>query len=72
MEGFTIHAYSGEHLHELVSLIERDLSEPYSIFTYHYFLHEQPHLCRTVWATYIRRFHHVGLEGWEDGGGGNW
>lgn len=28
-----------------MDLIDKDLSEPYSIFTYRYFLHAWPHLC---------------------------
>lgn len=28
-----------------MSLIDNELSEPYSIFTYRYFLHTWPHLC---------------------------
>lgn len=43
--------YKGEHqLQEMLPLIEEDLSEPYSIYTYRYFLHEDqwPHLCFLV------------------------
>ena len=29
----------------IMELIDKDLSEPYSIFTYRYFLHQWPHLC---------------------------
>lgn len=29
----------------IMSLVDRDLSEPYSIFTYRYFLHNWPNLC---------------------------
>jgi hypothetical protein len=29
----------------IMALIERDLSEPYSVFTYRYFLHTWPELC---------------------------
>ncbi|KAJ9506562.1 hypothetical protein QJQ45_004619 [Haematococcus lacustris] len=32
-----------------MTLIDNELSEPYSIFTYRYFLHNWPHLC---WLTY--------------------
>ncbi len=39
---------SEEHLHDLIELIGKDLSEPYSIFTYRYFLHNWPHLCHLV------------------------
>lgn len=28
-----------------MSLIDRSLSEPYSVFTYRYFLHQWPNLC---------------------------
>lgn len=44
--------YTGFHvdsLQKIIELIETDLSEPYSIYTYHYFLSEYPHLCRTAW-----------------------
>ncbi|KAK3825688.1 MAG: putative acetyltransferase C complex catalytic subunit Mak3, partial [Benniella sp.] len=37
--------YESEHqLPEMISLIENDLSEPYSIYTYRYFLHQWPKL----------------------------
>ncbi|KAF9207431.1 N-alpha-acetyltransferase 30A [Haplosporangium sp. Z 27] len=37
--------YESEHqLQGMVSLIENDLSEPYSIYTYRYFLHQWPKL----------------------------
>uniref|UniRef100_A0A2P2IA00 N-terminal methionine N(alpha)-acetyltransferase NatC n=1 Tax=Hirondellea gigas TaxID=1518452 RepID=A0A2P2IA00_9CRUS len=29
----------------IMSLIQKDLSEPYSIYTYRYFIHNWPHLC---------------------------
>jgi hypothetical protein len=32
----------------IVALIERDLSEPYSIFTYRYFINNWPNLCFLV------------------------
>jgi peptide alpha-N-acetyltransferase len=32
----------------IVKLIERDLSEPYSIFTYRYFINNWPNLCFLV------------------------
>lgn len=32
-------------LHHVKRLVDRDLSEPYSIFTYRYFLHRFPELC---------------------------
>eukprot|EP00594_Rhizosolenia_setigera_P017982 CAMPEP_0178963154 /NCGR_PEP_ID=MMETSP0789-20121207/14840_1 /TAXON_ID=3005 /ORGANISM="Rhizosolenia setigera, Strain CCMP 1694" /LENGTH=268 /DNA_ID=CAMNT_0020647539 /DNA_START=76 /DNA_END=882 /DNA_ORIENTATION=- len=34
-----------EQLDTLMELVGRDLSEPYSIFTYRYFLHQWPNLC---------------------------
>ncbi|OQV25136.1 putative N-alpha-acetyltransferase 30 [Hypsibius exemplaris] len=38
--------YGGEHhLHEIMDLITRDLSEPYSIYTYRYFIYQWPKLC---------------------------
>jgi peptide alpha-N-acetyltransferase len=43
-------SYDMEYLDAIYRLIEKDLSEPYSIFTYHYFVHEHPHLCRTAWV----------------------
>lgn len=37
--------YSGEEQLPLISaLVDRDLSEPYSIYTYRYFLHNWPAL----------------------------
>lgn len=38
--------YQGEkQLAELVKLIDKDLSEPYSVFTYRFFLYNWPELC---------------------------
>jgi Acetyltransferase (GNAT) family len=38
--------YKDEHdLALVMELIDKDLSEPYSIFTYRYFLEQWPHLC---------------------------
>jgi peptide alpha-N-acetyltransferase len=38
--------YKDEHdLPIVMDLIDRSLSEPYSVFTYRYFLHQWPHLC---------------------------
>lgn len=36
---------SEEQLHLIQQLIDKDLSEPYSIFTYRYFINQWPHLC---------------------------
>lgn len=42
-------AYEDERqLDDIMSLVDRDLSEPYSIFTYRYFLHNWPKLCFVV------------------------
>ncbi|TRY71727.1 hypothetical protein TCAL_00289 [Tigriopus californicus] len=38
--------YSSElNMPDIIRLIQRDLSEPYSIYTYRYFIHNWPHLC---------------------------
>jgi len=36
---------SEEQLKELMEMIDGELSEPYSVFTYRYFLYSWPHLC---------------------------
>ena len=33
---------------DIMKLIQKDLSEPYSIYTYRYFIHNWPHLCYMV------------------------
>jgi hypothetical protein len=38
-----------EELNEIIKLVENELSEPYSIFTYRYFLQKWPHLCILVY-----------------------
>lgn len=41
--------YSDEaQMGAIMSLISRDLSEPYSIYTYRYFIHNWPQLCFLV------------------------
>lgn len=41
--------YGGEgHLREIMELITKDLSEPYSIYTYRYFIYQWPKLCHLV------------------------
>eukprot|EP00158_Paraphelidium_tribonemae_P009897 Partr_v1_DN28991_c0_g1_i4_m26177 putative N-alpha-acetyltransferase 30, NatC catalytic subunit len=41
-----IETYSGEdQLEAIINLIENDLSEPYCIYTYRYFIHTWPKLC---------------------------
>lgn len=38
--------YESEHqMPDIMRLIQKDLSEPYSIYTYRYFIHNWPHLC---------------------------
>ena len=37
-------------LQEIQVLVAKDLSEPYSVFTYRYFLHNWPSLCVCVYA----------------------
>lgn len=36
---------SEQQLPSIIRLIENDLSEPYSIYTYRYFIHNWPQLC---------------------------
>ena len=44
--GLTFSAYSSEqYLQGIIDLISLDLSEPYSIFTYRYFINNWPQLC---------------------------
>ena len=41
MDAITYHAYSGEHeLPHIISLVQGELSEPYVVYTYRYFLHQ--------------------------------
>lgn len=41
--------YESEHqISDIMKLIQKDLSEPYSIYTYRYFIHNWPHLCFLV------------------------
>jgi peptide alpha-N-acetyltransferase len=41
--------YRGEQdLLDIIALVEKDLSEPYSIFVYRFFLQRHPELCFTV------------------------
>jgi peptide alpha-N-acetyltransferase len=46
MEGIKLVEYKDEsYLPEIQRLVAKDLSEPYSVFTYRYFLHKWPQLC---------------------------
>jgi hypothetical protein len=38
---------------DIMRLIQKDLSEPYSIYTYRYFIHNWPHLCFMVRNTFV-------------------
>jgi hypothetical protein len=41
--------YNSElQLPDIIRLIENDLSEPYSVYTYRYFIHNWPNLCFLV------------------------
>jgi hypothetical protein len=48
-DGIEYCAHGAEHhLNEIMKLIGRDLSEPYSVYTYRYFIYNWPHLCIRV------------------------
>ena len=50
-DGIEYRPYGCErHLHEITELVSRDLSEPYSIYTYRYFIYNWPNLCFRVSA----------------------
>ena len=40
-------------LQEIIDLVSGDLSEPYSVFTYRYFINNWPQLCQLVRAAEI-------------------
>ena len=42
------HALEAQYLPAIRSLISKDLSEPYSIYVYRYFLYQWGHLCFMV------------------------
>lgn len=45
-DGINIISYESEiQMPEIMKLIQKDLSEPYSIYTYRYFIHNWPKLC---------------------------
>ena len=51
-EDVTYVVYESElQMPEIMRLIQKDLSEPYSIYTYRYFIHNWPHLCFMVFIT---------------------
>lgn len=45
------HSLEGDYLPAIRSLISKDLSEPYSIYVYRYFLYQWAHLCFMVSET---------------------
>ena len=48
--GVTFMQYEGElQLPHIMRLMKADLSEPYSIYTYRYFIHNWPNLCFLVY-----------------------
>ena len=48
--------YGGEKdLSDVIGLIEKDLSEPYSIFTYRYFINNWSRLCINVRLFFLFR-----------------
>ena len=44
------HSLEEKYLPAIRSLISKDLSEPYSIYVYRYFLYQWGHLCFMVFA----------------------
>ncbi|KAI8063389.1 acyl-CoA N-acyltransferase [Gilbertella persicaria] len=45
-QDITFQQYQSEsQLPDIIHLIENDLSEPYSVYTYRYFIHNWPNLC---------------------------
>ena len=56
LHGLQFRRYESEaQLPAIAALIARDLSEPYSVYTYRYFLNEWPQLCWTVRVGALRR-----------------
>ncbi len=48
-DGVTYVEFKSElQMPDIMRLIQKDLSEPYSIYTYRYFIHNWPHLCFMV------------------------
>jgi peptide alpha-N-acetyltransferase len=46
---FKTSLYQSEaELPEIMALIEKDLSEPYTVYTYRYFIHQWPKLCYII------------------------
>ena len=54
----TIRPYKDESdLPTIVSMISADLSEPYSIYVYRYFIHQWPELCFVVCTSVVQSLH---------------
>lgn len=50
-----IRPYKDENdLPEIISMIAADLSEPYSIYVYRYFIHQWPELCYVVSLQFVK------------------
>uniref|UniRef100_A0A5S6QQV7 N-acetyltransferase domain-containing protein n=1 Tax=Trichuris muris TaxID=70415 RepID=A0A5S6QQV7_TRIMR len=50
-QNIRLESYSGEHqLPDIMRLVSRDLSEPYSVYTYRYFVRNWPSLCFVAFA----------------------
>ena len=48
-DGVAYVVYESElQMPDIMRLIQKDLSEPYSVYTYRYFIHNWPHLCLMV------------------------
>lgn len=54
IDGVKYVCYKNEQqMKDIMRLIQKDLSEPYSIYTYRYFIHNWPKLCFLVSFTYM-------------------
>jgi hypothetical protein len=51
------HGLEKQYLPAIRALISKDLSEPYSIYVYRYFLYQWAHLCYMVSACRVKRNH---------------
>lgn len=48
-EHFVFETFSDESdLEQIIKLVEKDLSEPYSIYTYRFFIYDYPKMCIMV------------------------
>jgi len=54
IDGVKYVCYKNEQqMKDIMRLIQKDLSEPYSIYTYRYFIHNWPKLCFLVSFTFV-------------------